>query len=73
MKTKIKNIITSILASIASIFIIVASILQWTNGVYYKTAREAKYTINYYNFLKNSSHFAHYIENQNEVAENESE
>lgn len=68
---KVKKTISSILAVAAAVFIIIASVIQWIPDTYYKTAREAKYTINYTTFLQNSTHFAHYVERQNEEAQNE--
>lgn len=71
MKAKFKQVIPSILATIAFIFIIISSIVQWVPDTYYQTAREAKYTMSITTFLQNSTHFAHYIDKQNEEAQNE--
>lgn len=71
MKAKIKKTISSILAVAAAVFIIIASVLQWIPDTYYKTAREAKYTINYRVLLQNSKHFEDYVDRQYEEAHNE--
>lgn len=71
MKAKIKKSISSILAVTAAVFIIIASVLQWIPDTYYKTAREAKYTINYRVLLQNSKHFEDYVNRQYEEAHNE--
>lgn len=71
MKAKIKKTISSILAVAAAVFIIIASVLQWIPDTYYKTAREAKYTINYRVLLQNSKHFEDYVDRQYEEANNE--
>lgn len=71
MKAKIKKTISSILAVAAAVFIIIASVLQWIPDTYYKTAREAKYTINYPVLLQNSKHFEDYVNRQYEEAHNE--
>ena len=71
MRTKIKQSITAFLAVISSVFIILASIIQWVPRTYYQTAKEALYTMNLYSFLQNSPQFSHYIEKQDKEPANE--
>lgn len=71
MKAKIKQSITTALAIIAFVFIIISSIVQWVPRIYDQTSKEAKYTLDLHSFLQTSPQFARYIEDQNEEPENE--
>lgn len=71
MKAKIKQSITTALAVVAFVFIIISSIVQWVPNIYYKTARESRFTLDLHSFLQTSPQFARYIEDQNKELENE--